>query len=347
MVAVSQPVKQPASAIWHECTVYFSHSHRVACSMCRMMLLRLATAAALKPECRVLSLSGGGSFGAFEAGVLSHMTEQEPGLNYDFMLGVSAGALNTGYLSTFGSDATGLQQGVKALQELWASTKSKDVWSLRPNPFKAPPGLLTTTPLEHLLERVLSGRRVQRNVTIGTTNLATGATARHDEINLASNPIQVLLASAAIPAVFPPVALNGTQHVDGGNSANVLTIHGIDRCDLLAKSRGMITPPTIQLDVVLAMDMIEQVTPAQTMQWGMLDLAAREFLIAKKQLFDHQLRFRCPKGRSSRIHMTVHTPNGVIEKGTLALLNFDKGKDIWAFGHNVSNVNVTTFDFCL
>lgn len=299
------------------------------------------------PTCRVLSLSGGGSFGAFEAGVLSSMVEHEPGLNYDFMLGVSAGALNAGYLSTYGKDADSFQQGVATLGQLWATTKNKDVWGIRIDPFKSPPSILSTQPLEKFLERQFLGRSVLRNVTIGTTNLATGGTARHDDAALAADPVNVLRASAAIPIVFPPIVLNGTRHVDGGNSANVLTVHGIDRCDLAAEAAGSQVLPNIEIDVILAHQTIEQVEPAETLAWGMLEIAAREFTIAKQQLFDHQLRFKCPSDRSSRIRMTIYAPKGVIEKGALAILNFDKGADVWAYGRNTSNVNQTSFEFCL
>ena len=65
--------------------------------------------------CRVLSMSGGGSFGAFEAGVLARMLEEQPGLDYDYMLGVSAGSLNAGYLSLYPPGPSAFEQGVDAV----------------------------------------------------------------------------------------------------------------------------------------------------------------------------------------------------------------------------------------
>ena len=232
-------------------------------SIASLVLTASIAAAAPKPDCRVLSISGGGSFGAFEAGVLSGMIEQQPGVDFDYMLGVSAGALNAGYLSTFPVGPAGLKEGVANLKSLWSTTKSEDVWSIRLDPFKAPPSLLSVDPLQLLLEQILQGRSVQRKVTIGTTNLATGATARHDEAELSKSTSLLLRASSAIPLIFPPVEVNGTRHVDGGNSANVLTVHGIDRCDLAAKARGDALP-NILIDVILAQQTIEQVDPAET-----------------------------------------------------------------------------------
>ena len=268
----------------------------------RMMLVAylLVSSAVAAPTCRVLSLSGGGSFGAFEAGVLSRLVEQQQALNYDYMLGVSAGALNAGYLSLYPRDAAGFASGVASLKDLWIQTKSSDVWTYRLDPLKGQPSVLSTAPLEKLLEKVLDGRSVQRNVTIGTTNLATGATARHDEDELARNPNVLLRASSAIPLVFPPVVVDGTRHVDGGNSANVLTVHGIDRCDLAANASGM-AQPAIHIDVIMAEKTIEQLAPEDVANYSLAELATREFEIAKKQLFDHQLRFQCAPGVSSRI----------------------------------------------
>ena len=292
-------------------------------------------------------MSGGGSFGAFEAGVLARMLEQQPGLDYDFMLGVSAGSLNAGYLSLYPTGPAGFAQGVQKLKEMWETTKTTDVWLPRFHPLKGEPSVLSTAPLEKLLDRILDGKSVQRKVTIGSTDLSTGATARHDEDQLSVQPNLLLRATSAIPIVFPPVVVNGSRHVDGGNSANVLTVHGIDRCDERAKASGATQPPTIQVDVILAETTIPQVPPKETTEWDLKQLALREFQIAKKQLFDHQLRFRCPPGVSSRITMTLRMPKGVIQPGELAILDFDKGGDIWQVGYNTSRVTTTSFPFCL
>ena len=203
---------------------------------------------------------------------------------------------------------------------------------------------------------------MQRNVTIGTTDLSTGATARHDEDELRVATNTLMRASSAIPLIFPPVEVAGTRHVDGGNSANVLTVHGIDRCDaaykkeVLQQQRGggeksgmkkNLTLPNVHIDVILAASTISQVSPEEVNQMSLLQLAAREFTIAKDQLFDHQLRFRCAPGVTSRISMTIYSPIGTIEKGTLAILDFDKGQEVWDVGYNVSRVNVTDLFFCL
>ena len=307
----------------------------------------VAAAALASPQpCRVLSLSGGGSYGAFEVGVLSTLIEQNPALDYDYIMGVSAGALNTGLLSTAKPGAAGLAESVALLKELWLTTKNHDVWELRLDPLMGDPGLLSTAPLRKTIEEKIGGRAVHRNVTVGTTSLATGATVRHDESELmGSNLTTVLLASSAIPIVFPPVTLDGARHVDGGNSANVLTLHGIDRCDAAAKEAGA-PPPEIVLDIILADRPLASVPPAETLGWNLLQLAEREFSIAKGGLFNHELRFACNPGVTSRINTTIYSSIGSLKQSKLGCLDFDHGDQIWAAGRNASRVDAHRFYFC-
>jgi len=312
-----------------------------------MTLTAAALSAPLSTSCRVLSLSGGGSYGAFEVGVLSRLIEEHPDLDYDYILGVSAGALNTGMLSTAARGAAGFAATVDELKNLWFNTKNGDVWELRRDPLKGDPSLLSTEPLKRTIEQNIGGKAVLRNVTIGTTNLATGANARHDESELrgSTNLTTILLASAAIPVAFPPVVLDGARHVDGGNSANVLTIHGIDRCDAAVDPSA--PPPEIALDIILADRPLEQVPPEETLEWSLLQLAEREFAIAKGGLFNHELRFACDPGVKSRITATVYSSLDSLKVSKLGCLDFDHGDEIWGAGYNTSRVDVNKFYFCL
>ena len=54
-------------------------------------------------KCRILSLRGGGIHGAWEAGVLQGMIENMPegSMEYDYISGVSVGALAASVLATF------------------------------------------------------------------------------------------------------------------------------------------------------------------------------------------------------------------------------------------------------
>ena len=52
------------------------------------------------PTCRVLAMSGGGSLGAIESGVVSNLVHNY-NRSWDFLTGVSAGGLNAGWMRCF------------------------------------------------------------------------------------------------------------------------------------------------------------------------------------------------------------------------------------------------------
>ncbi len=75
---------------------------------------------------RALVLSGGGSKGAAEVGVLDYLLEKEPDLDYDIYAGVSVGALNVSLL------ATGpFKEEFPKLKDVWLNQVkgSQSVWS--------------------------------------------------------------------------------------------------------------------------------------------------------------------------------------------------------------------------
>ena len=86
-----------------------------------------------------LSFSGGGSFGAVEIGILKRIVETDS-KQYDLYTGISAGALNSGFLSYF-SD---VKAGVKAAENLYARMHNLMVYEVFP-----PTGvsILNTNPL--------------------------------------------------------------------------------------------------------------------------------------------------------------------------------------------------------
>ena len=75
---------------------------------------------------RALVLSGGGSKGAAEVGVLDYLLEKEPDLDYDIYAGVSVGALNVSLLAT-GS----FKEEFPKLKDVWLNQVkgSQSVWS--------------------------------------------------------------------------------------------------------------------------------------------------------------------------------------------------------------------------
>jgi NTE family protein len=164
-----------------------------------------------------LSLSGGGSFGAVEIGILKRIIETDA-KSYDLYTGISAGALNAGFLSYFSN----LKTGIKAAEKMYANIHNLLIYNL--DPFTGV-SLLNTEPLFNTLTTVINGMRGQPviHTLIGATNLYSGNLDIFTfEDNDDVNKVLLLMSSSAIPGIFPPINYNGQLYADGGTLSNEL-----------------------------------------------------------------------------------------------------------------------------
>lgn len=157
--------------------------------------------------------AGGSSLGAIQVGMLEALLAQ--GWRADLVVGASVGAINAAY---FAGDPT--PQGVARLADIWRGMRRADVFPtpalrslmrlLSRSEHLIDPGALT-----RLLERHLPYQRLEQArlpCCIVATDLLAGV-----EVRLREGPlIPALLASAAIPGVFPAVNIGGRFVVDGG-----------------------------------------------------------------------------------------------------------------------------------
>ena len=118
---------------------------------------------------RQLAFSGGGSFGAVEIGILKRILESENTQYYDLYTGISAGALNAGFLSYFSN----LNTGVKSAEKMYAGIRNLIVYELEPFTGLS---ILNTDPLSKTLTKVIDGMHGEPVVhtLIGATNLYSG-----------------------------------------------------------------------------------------------------------------------------------------------------------------------------
>lgn len=161
--------------------------------------------------------AGGGSLGAIEAGMLRELVAW--GVKPDMVIGASAGAINGAYYACNPHVA-----GTNQLETLWRGLRRAEVmpWSWR-SLFGMLRGqrahLVDSAALQRLLSRHFGDMALERAevpLYVVATDMATGA-----EVVLSSGSlVQSVLASAAIPGVFPPVALGGRQLIDGGVANN-------------------------------------------------------------------------------------------------------------------------------
>ena len=208
------------------------------------------------PNYAVLSLSGGGADGAFGAGFLIGWTKVGTRPEFKIVTGISTGALIAPF-AFLGADYDELLKKVFTTIETRNILERLSIFSLFTSE-----SVTTTGPLKRLLEQYVTDdliRQVARThdqgqrLYIGTANLDAqrpviwnmGLIAKSNHPSAPQLFRDVMLASAAIPVVFPPVYIkvevNGKiydeMHSDGGTFAQVF-FHG-GTLDLRAASRAL------------------------------------------------------------------------------------------------------------
>jgi len=164
-----------------------------------------------------LSFSGGGSFGAIEIGILKRLTEIE-NKQFDLYTGISAGALNAGYLSYYKN----LDLGIKSAELLYSSIKNPMIYELLPITGVS---ILNTAPLLKTLSTIVQTMPCPPAIhtLIGATNLYSGKLDIFNfEDQTDDDKVRLLMASSAIPGMFPPVEFNKQLYADGGTLSNEL-----------------------------------------------------------------------------------------------------------------------------
>lgn len=201
-----------------------------------------------------LVLSGGGARGAYQVGVLQGISEIlkkekiEP--PFRILSGTSAGAINTAKLASTTKD---FHSAVAELVQLWAKIKTDqvfkaDIMSLNTIGLGALLGkkktfnsLLDTSPLKNLIEKNCDFSNVQPNLEKGLFDsviITANNYSRNSAVSFVQTASRVnesmlkwkeirrkavhsqltsehILASSAIPMLFPPIQINGEPYGDG------------------------------------------------------------------------------------------------------------------------------------
>ncbi|MBS0190930.1 MAG: patatin-like phospholipase family protein [Phycisphaerales bacterium] len=191
-----------------------------------------------EPVFNVLVISGGGDWGAFGAGVLrgwANVQGERARPQFDVVTGVSTGALIAPFAFL------GEERDYEEICELYRNPK-KDWVELKDWLFFLPwrESFTTTKGLRRDVEAQLNRERIERiaklsgedrSLIIGTTNLDIGVNrpfllgeiCERAVVTGNDTPVyDVLMASSAVPAAFPPQIIDGSLYVDGGTTANML-----------------------------------------------------------------------------------------------------------------------------
>lgn len=163
-------------------------------------------------------LAGGGSLAATQVGMLRALVEAD--IKPDLLVGTSAGGINA---FCFAQHPT--TRGLDRLQRLWSRMRRRDVFPLDVVQLLAGAtglrdGMVRPDRLRSFLRRHLGTARLE-DTTLPTHIVATDLADGSPVTLSAGSAVEALMASSAMPGVFPPVRLGGRSLVDGGVSVDV------------------------------------------------------------------------------------------------------------------------------
>ncbi len=166
-----------------------------------------------------VSFSGGGALGAVEIGIFKRILELEPKTKtYDLYTGISAGALNSGFLSYFRDP----QKGIPFAEKIYAGLRNHMIYSVLP---LTGVSVFNTQPLYNTLTSVISKmpKTPAVHTLIGATNMYSGNLDVYTfEDQTDQDKVLLMMSSSAIPGLFPPVAFKDWVYADGGTLSNEL-----------------------------------------------------------------------------------------------------------------------------
>lgn len=205
-----------------------------------------------------LALSGGGSNGAFGAGILNGWTRAGTRPDFKVVTGISTGAL----IAPFAFLGPGYDQQLKTV---YTTTRTGDILE-RLNIFRIifqSEAFTRTTPLQQLIEMhfdtdflhaVAETHNNGRRLYVGTTHMDAqtlvvwnmGAIANSGHPDALDLFQKVILASSSIPAAFPPVFIKAEvdgqrydeMHTDGGTVTQVFFHGGTMDLSVAARTAG-------------------------------------------------------------------------------------------------------------
>lgn len=200
----------------------------------------------------VLVFQGGGALGAYQGGVYQAL--HEAGLEPDWIIGTSIGAINAGLIAGNEPD-----NRLPRLQEFWRRMARREIWPASPWPglsdtvsywttvlggipgfFEPNPlafmgahiplgtdhaGFYSTKPLMNTLDELIDFsliNKVKPRLTVGAAHVRTSEMRYFDsrECEISASHI---MASGALPPAFPAVRIDGELYWDGGILSNTPT----------------------------------------------------------------------------------------------------------------------------
>jgi len=171
-------------------------------------------------------LSGGASLGSVQVGMLQALLER--GVVPDLVLGASVGAVNGAFVAT----RPPTRASADGLAEVWHAMGTTTIFPV--DPLAGLKGLLGLADhfvpqrgLRDLIDRNKGAFARLEEAPIPLHVVATDAQTGHDVLLSAGDATEAVLASAAIPGVYPTVAWHGRRLMDGGMANNTPISHAL------------------------------------------------------------------------------------------------------------------------
>jgi NTE family protein len=195
---------------------------------------------------RAFVLSGGASLGAIQVGMLEALFER--GIAPDLIVGTSVGAINGAYIA--GREPT--LDTTHALGDIWRGLRRGEIFPLNPitglidflgrGSHLIPPGNLRRLIVRHAAIGCLENSPVPLHLVC--TDVLSGQEVRVSR----GAAVDAVLASAAIPSVFPPVEFEDKLLMDGGVADNTPISHAV----ALGADEIYVLPTGISCDLTTA-----------------------------------------------------------------------------------------------
>ncbi len=222
-----------------------------------------------RPPLTAFVLGGGGVLGATQVGMVRSLAEH--GIRPDLVLGTSIGALNGAFVA---ADPT--ESGASRLAEVWEAVVREGVFLENPVRQAARVAryrthLLSNAPLRHVVDAYLPVDRFEElpvafQCVAACIEDASGRWFDSGEL------VWPVVASCAVPGLFPPVEIDGRHYLDGG------LVHSIPVGRALALGATRI--------VVLQVGRVEQPLSPPRRPW---EVATVAFEIARRHRYVHEI----------------------------------------------------------
>mmetsp|Transcript_1259 Transcript_1259/g.1485 ORF Transcript_1259/g.1485 Transcript_1259/m.1485 type:complete len:262 (+) Transcript_1259:46-831(+) len=216
-------------------------------------------------KCRILTMRGGGTKGAYEVGVLLEMTElvDPKEIEYDVVEGISVGALNAALIATFPKGEE--KEALKQAKQLWLDHPVTDFWEnwpiLGPVDSLWKPSLLDNTKMKSFVTDTMGPRKLKRGFVVKAVDMKRGGITVFDETMPHEDFPKAVVASASVPIFFSPEEVQDGLYIDGGTFSNLEIEEGILKC----RENGF-KDEDIIVDIILCFDKIVQIN-----NWSMTD----------------------------------------------------------------------------